>query len=434
MQVSTPSRPPWTVLMNLQQLWSRSVICLTFLLAGFALGPQTSALWAQAGSTTLLTDRGSDPTLESMDDGGFLVVWEGSGEIRAQRTSRAGVPLATDFVVWKHAEYGYGRNPDSARLADGSFVVVWQAVEDGSDYLTSVDILARRLDSAGTPVASEFRVHERSSQSAGFANVEPTSNGGFLVEWMEGGISLYSSSPHVKSVRAFDASGQPLTGDLEVATSTPPSYFSGSRLLKADDGGFLVLWRRSGSADTPLARRLDGAGQPVGGLLSLQGVGPTDTVPALAAFEDGGYRVAWTDPSEGAEAVRFGYLDPDLQSLGSVVVETEIGSPREVEIVVDEQSRPILLWRERRAGSTPEDVAYFRYLNSSDQPTTGVQLVADPAAEAQAAILGLSGDRGLLLWQDRYSSADVYVRSFSVPLLVDGFEGGDLTGWDAHVP
>ena len=139
-----------------------------------------------------------EPDIALRPDGSLIVVWrQGSGGIRGRLIDRSGTPLGADFnvsdegirpkvgvtdtgfvVIIDMTTYiafvlldangndigGEGLNvtfpsnsinPDLARLADGSFVVVWttsSSPHDNSDY----SIRARALSSAGQPVGDEI--------------------------------------------------------------------------------------------------------------------------------------------------------------------------------------------------------------------------------------------------------------------------------------
>ena len=152
---------------------------------------------------------------------------QGSGGIRGRLIDRSGTPLGADFnvsdegirpkvgvtdtgfvVIIDMTTYiafvlldangndigGEGLNvtfpsnsinPDLARLADGSFVVVWTASSsphDNSDY----SIRARALSSAGQPVGDEIGINLVTAGRQEFAAVAASKSSGFLVVWQSG--------------------------------------------------------------------------------------------------------------------------------------------------------------------------------------------------------------------------------------------------------
>ena len=93
-------------------------------------------------------------------NGDFVVVWmsndrDGSQEgVFARRFDAAGAALAIELQVNSYTN-GSQVDPAVAVDADGDSVIVWSRIGDGSD----VGIFARRLDSTGNALATEFQVN-----------------------------------------------------------------------------------------------------------------------------------------------------------------------------------------------------------------------------------------------------------------------------------
>jgi len=96
---------------------------------------------------TWTTDIQGNPSVSSLSNGGFVVVWEsgcrasectpqdGSGfGVYGQRFDSNGNKVGSEFQVntWTTDIQG---NPSVSSLANGGFVVVWESKgQDGSDY------------------------------------------------------------------------------------------------------------------------------------------------------------------------------------------------------------------------------------------------------------------------------------------------------------
>ena len=397
------------------------------MLAAVAVMSPPTPVVAQAGPTIHEIGVGGVPAAQPMADGGFLVVWSRGSDVLGRRVSSVGEPLASEFSIREDTAI-YGYSPSLTRLSDDSFVVVW-TTSDAYDFIANREVFGRRLDSTGMPSGGEFLVNDGPTRPAD-VKVRPTRSGGFVVDWTTGYYGIYTSVPWSKDVRVFDSTGTPLTGDLQVTDGTTTSSLEDSRITPSDDGGFIVAWS-SDVLSPSLARRLDSSGQPTGAVISLGSIQPTSGTPAFSALDGGGYRVVWPDPTPGNRGIRFGYADQNLELVGpGVLIEGKAGTPVDAQIIVDSRDRPIVLWQERRIGHPTE--SFFRYLSAQDALTGATQTVgADPGVSISDSLLSLSGDRGILIWNQ---SGSVYGRAFSVPVFLDGFESGGVGTWSTVVP
>ncbi len=170
-------------------------------------------------------DGQSLPQITSLTDGGFVVSWvsntsEGSsGEdssgsgIFGQRYDAEGDTVGSEFQV-NYFTKGFQVRPSLAGLADGGFVVTWMSDEqDGSRW----GIFARRFDSEGTPIGSEFQVNTYTEDTQSDPSVVATSDGGFIVTWVsrgqnEPGYGIYA--------QRYSSDGEPAGSEFQVNTST----------------------------------------------------------------------------------------------------------------------------------------------------------------------------------------------------------------------
>ena len=105
---------------------------------------------------TYTNNHQSEPSVTSLIDGGFLLVWRSDGQdgnnngIYAQRYDANGNSLDGEFQVNTYTGY-YQEFPSTAALEDGGFVITWT-----SDNLGNGDsnIYAQRFDASGDPVGS----------------------------------------------------------------------------------------------------------------------------------------------------------------------------------------------------------------------------------------------------------------------------------------
>ena len=126
------------------------------------------------------------PAVEFDAGGGFLILWAGSGpeglRIRARLYDSAGQPAGPQFDANDPTTASL-RDPAVARLAGGDFLAAWS--HDPASF--EEDIHARRFDSGGTALGTEFLVNTFTSGRQVSASVAATSDGGFAVAWQSGG-------------------------------------------------------------------------------------------------------------------------------------------------------------------------------------------------------------------------------------------------------
>ena len=139
------------------------------------------------------------PKVVSDSAGNFVVVWRNyDGPLYMSRFNSGGVPLAPESRVTD-----YGKWPAASSDPAGAFVVVWNSYYCEDAY----GVCARRFDSTGTPVGSEFLVSTGSSEYFLSPKVASDQVGNFVVVW-SGTSSATNEHGHVWA-RRFDSGGQP---------------------------------------------------------------------------------------------------------------------------------------------------------------------------------------------------------------------------------
>jgi hypothetical protein len=124
----------------------------------------------------------------------------------------------------------------------GNFVVVWDSyLQDGS----GTGIYAQRYDAAGNALGGEFRVNETITNNQSQAEVAMTATGEFVVSWTS---ASQDGSGDAVVVRSFDASGNPVSGEVIVNTTTGGAQ-SNSVIDILDNGDFIVAWEGNGTGD-----------------------------------------------------------------------------------------------------------------------------------------------------------------------------------------
>ena len=245
-------------------------------------------------------------------DGGFVVVWTSQGQagegysydVFARRFDSAGSALAGEFQVntftpinQQYADVGVG--------ADGRFVVTWQSAEQ-DDF--GQGVFARQFDAGGTPLATEFQVALRTLNDQHHPVIGMQSNGDFVIAW----ASEHDGSSSGVVARRFDSGGAALASEFQVNTYTPGSQYKPAIAIE-NGGDFVVAWVSSAGQTTTreiVARRFD-AGGPAGDEIAVNSLTTgRQIMPAVGIGVDGDFVVAWrsfqTGGSDGLFARGFG--------------------------------------------------------------------------------------------------------------------------------
>ncbi len=176
-------------------------------------------------------------------NGDFVIVWQsgmiledvdGDGPgIFAQRYGSAGNEVGTEFQVNSFTS-GYQVDPAVCCQENGNFVVAWSqynGVEVGEQ------LLVRRFNSSGLPLATEFQVNAYTTELGFNPDVCCGQNGNFVVAW--NAFPLVGSF-RIKA-RAFNSSGTPQTGAFVVNNNTDYDAFAPGVCCNAA-GDFVVAW------------------------------------------------------------------------------------------------------------------------------------------------------------------------------------------------
>ncbi|TNC72356.1 calcium-binding protein [Rubellimicrobium roseum] len=172
--------------------------------------------------------------------GGFVAAWmDGNlGRLQARVFDAQGVPWNIDEVLVNSTPLG-GRpaDPALAALADGGFVLAWEA--GTSPYPnTAPDVRARLFDPLGVPRGPDFVVNARTLGAQGTPDIVALPDGGFAVVWLD-----LAGMPTIRG-QVFDGDGRRQGGAFTVNTHAPaPDMAKGDLSLAAlADGRLVVAW------------------------------------------------------------------------------------------------------------------------------------------------------------------------------------------------
>ncbi|MGZ9063454.1 MAG: M10 family metallopeptidase C-terminal domain-containing protein, partial [Allosphingosinicella sp.] len=230
--------------------------------------------------------------------GDLVVTWtrdvEGSGtrdfDIYARRFDSNGAPIGSEFVV-NSVKPSIQFDSSITALASGGFVITWDNPDD-----SIFDIKAQIYNADGIKVGGEFQINHVARSAQGSA-VVALPGGGFVVTWTERTDEDFGN---VKA-QIFTDAGLKVGPDILVNTITDDGQFRGG-IEALPWGGFIVTWSDSseqgGDDDVYgiMAQVFDSGGGKVGGpfLVNTSTVGD-QTGPAVAGLPSGELVIVWTD-------------------------------------------------------------------------------------------------------------------------------------------
>jgi hypothetical protein len=267
----------------------------------------TDCLYLEFQVNTWTTGDQEYPSITSLPNGGFVVVWKSDGQdgsgsgVYGQRFDSNGNKVGSEFQVntWTT---DYQDSPSITTLPNGGFVVVWQsgcdpdlrypcsgAPQDGSDY----GVYGQRFDSNGGKVGSEFQVNTWTTYEQSYPSITSLSNGGFVVVWDS--VGQDGSYSGVYGQR-FDSNGSKVGSEFQVNTSTTNDQW-GPSITSLPNGGFVVVWTsdgQDGSGYGVYGQRFDSNGGKVGSEFRVNTWTTDDQAgPSITSLSNGGFVVVW---------------------------------------------------------------------------------------------------------------------------------------------
>ncbi|MEM9427952.1 MAG: hypothetical protein AAGA32_00440 [Pseudomonadota bacterium] len=283
-------------------------------------------------NTTTALDQ-QDPSVTSLADGGFVIVWESDGQdgdglgIYAQRYAADGSPVGGEVLVNTTTAEGQG-NPSVASLTDGGFVVTWESeLQDGDGN----GVYLQRFDSAGDPVGVETQVNTTTTYDQNDARVTGLDDGGFVVAWEATGLD---GSGTAIALQRYDAAGSPVGGESQVNTSVTGAQ-EDLKVTALDDGGFVVVWESpNGSTDDIFMQRFAADGTALGGEVLLNSrTKHTQSDPDIVQLDNGRLIVTWE--GWGHDGHQMGVFLRVLETDGTPVTSDRVVNETTVGFQVD---------------------------------------------------------------------------------------------------
>gem|GEM_PF-1526433 len=229
--------------------------------------------------------------VSALNDGGFLVAWtsvdtedyENSQDghyqgVFAQRFNANGETVGDEFLVNTDTQYTQ-RFRDIISLDDGGFIIVWEDYDGTPSPGDPTDITGQRYDAAGETIGSEFRLNLSDyTGSQTWPAITTLSNGGFVAVWQ-------SDDSNAIRGQIFDAASNAVGSVFDVETFS----FAENWMPDVDalaDGGFVVTWHASdleGGNTQVYAKVFGGSANPLETVVNYTGGGGNDAIFGGAA-------------------------------------------------------------------------------------------------------------------------------------------------------
>jgi len=357
------------------------------------------------------------------NDGCYGPVYTGCFSVYARRYDRRGRPLGAEFQV-NAATNTTQNSPAVSRRATGEFVVAW---DTDVFYLAPGSVRARRFDADGNPISGDLTANTHFGVDQFDAAVGTNSTGEFVVVWEQ--TDLFDSAIYA---RRYDSSGTPIGSDFQVQAPTSVTC-TGASVAVADSGEFVVVWQLSGAI---WAQRYDDAGATLGSAFSVTQGGST-LQAALARRSDGGFVVAWNRNTAGTHDILARSFDAAGVPLGNQfkVDATPAGLESRPAIAVDADGDLLVAWQAPDDDGSGDGV-FARRLDAFGTPLSGVFLVNSYTTGDQRypAAGATPGGDFLVTWESAGQDGNgtgVFARVVRFPFFDDGFESGDTSNWSS---
>jgi hypothetical protein len=239
----------------------------------------------------------ADPAIARLADGNLALAWSSYGQdgsmqgVYVQRLSPAAAKLGPETQVNQFAAYNQ-RTPAIAAQGNGGYVVVW--VSEQQRGLNTVDLYARRFDSAGAPAGNEFLINATTNVCAN-PSVCGLPSGGFMVVWSQLILSQFTNGWDVVGA-AFDSAGRRIGSEQTVNGYIPDNQYVPK--LACLGNQLLAVWtsdRQDGSREGIYGRFLASDATPLGDEFQVHTTMTSRQVhPALASDGSKRFLALWS--------------------------------------------------------------------------------------------------------------------------------------------
>lgn len=209
--------------------------------------------------------------------------------VHISRFDSSGFPKGESIV--NTTEFGQQRNPDIAMNADGDQVVVWMNISLFGDTMS---IRGQRIDSGGVYQGSEFLINTTNTDYMGYPSVAMAYDGSFVVVWQS--LDQDGSGQGIFAQR-YTSSGATEGSEFQVNTTTTGNQQAPDIAIDSA-GNFVVVWESYGQDGDDYgiyAQQFFSNGSTNGSEFLVNATTSSNQeAPAVTMSYDGEFIITWT--------------------------------------------------------------------------------------------------------------------------------------------
>ncbi len=320
-------------------------------------------------ANTRESNKQENPAIAMDEEGNFVIVWNSylqdgsSNGIFGQRFNSNCNPAGSEFQINTETS-GNQREPAVAMDAEGNFVVTWYGPGEDKE-----DIFARRFNSNGQPLGSEFSVNAHTNDKQLYPSAAINNDGGFIIVWESRNIPGQSS----KAIcgRLYDSSGSSIGPEFVINEEVSDSRYPD--VAMDAEGIFAVVWLRDKSSNSIIARLYNADGTAKTKPFEVSTIRISSiTEPSIAMDKAGNFVVAWDgDPKlAGLDDIHVRRYKPNGTAIGEqFIVNTTLTGPQQnPEVAMNERGRFIIVWDIKLDPDINERDIFAQRYNNTGKP------------------------------------------------------------------
>lgn len=297
--------------------------------------------------------------------------------------------------------------------ASGSYVVTWTADHDQDGNNTGV--FAQRFDASGNPVGGQIQVNTATQDRQELSTVGMAADGSFVVAWASRAQQAGDTDGWAVKAQRFAADGRKVGGEFLINQTAAKDQWQPS-ISVAADGQFVVAWTSSAAANKVFVRHYDAAGNTLRGEVLASGVNTAgnQTVPSVAIAADGSYVVAWQSDNGGTAKAIFAQrfnADDTLRGAGFRVNTYDADDQTQPSVAVGANGAFVIAWTSAKQDGDAGGI--YAQLYKADGSRDGVEFRVNTVTARD---------------QNRASAAMDGAGNFTIAWTSDGKSGGLTIG------
>src|SRR6056300_470090 len=362
--------------------------------------------------------------------GGYVVVWDsanqdGSGQgIYFKLFDSTGNLISTDDILVNQTTEGPQTDPQVNYLPNGNFLITWES---------SGDIYGRVFDNAGSAVNDEFLINQHSGGSQ-LMQVTSLSNGGFVITFTSNDGGRSGQEIHAIIFTPDNSSSSGFSAGSEFTVNTSNAQTQTLSQVAANDGGFTVVWEsknQDGSLEGIYYQYFDNDGNPL--FSTDQLVNDTtqraQTDPQITALGNGSFVISWTsDKGSSSTDIYAKIINADGSSTNSefLVNTTTNLSQYESSIAPLTNGGFVITWTSYSQDGDVDGV-YARMFDASGNPIS-IEIQANTFTSSEqnnSSVAGLADGGFIVTWDSKNqdsSNDGVYAQQFNSDGSLSGSE------------